>query len=41
MDQNRLDGEIQNIIKKEVKSKLNKKIKILKKDINDKLKNFD
>ena len=41
MDQNRVDGEIQSIIKKEVKSKLNKKIKLLKKDINDKLKNFD
>ena len=27
--------------KKEVKSKLSKKIKTLKKDINDKLKNFD
>ena len=41
MDQNRVDGEIESIIKREVKSKLNKKIKILKKDINDKLKNFD
>ena len=41
MDQNRVDGEIEALIKKEVKSKLSKKIKTLKKDINDKLKNFD
>ena len=41
MDQNRVDGEIETLIKKEVKIKLGKKIKTLKKDINDKLKNFD
>ena len=41
MDQNRVDGEIEALIKKEVKEKLGKKIKLLKKDINDKLKNFD
>ena len=41
MDQNRVDGEIETLIKKEVKEKLGKKIKSLKKDINDKLKNFE
>ena len=41
MDQNRVDGEIENIIKKEVKDKLSKKIKVLKKEINSKLKDLD
>ena len=41
MDQNRVDGEISTLIKKEVKNKLNKKIKDLKKEVNDQLKNFD
>ena len=41
MDQNRVDGEIENIIKKEVKEKISKKIKILKKEINSKLKDLD
>lgn len=41
MDQNRVDGEIENIIKKEVKEKISKKIKILKKEINSKLKDFN
>ena len=41
MDQNRVDGEISTLIKKEVKNKLSKKIKDLKKEVNDKLKNFD
>ena len=41
MDQNRVDGEISTLIKKEVKNKLSKKIKDLKKEVNDQLKNFD
>ena len=41
MDQNRVDGEIENLIKKEVKEKLSKKIKVLKKEINSKLKDLD
>ena len=41
MDQNRVDGEISTLIKKEVKNKLSKKIKDLKKELNDQLKNFD
>jgi cytochrome c2 len=41
MDQDRVDGEIDNIIKKEVSKKINKKVKILKKEINDKLKDFN
>ena len=41
MDQNRVDGEIETLIKKEVKEKLTKKIKVLKKEINSKLKDFN
>jgi hypothetical protein len=41
MDQHRVDGEIENLIKKEVKQKLSKKIKVLKKEINNKLKDLD
>jgi glycine cleavage system pyridoxal-binding protein P len=41
MDQDRVDGEIDNIIKKEVNKNINKKVKILKKEINDKLKDFN
>ena len=37
MDQNRVDGEISTLIKKEVKNKLSKKIKDLKKEVNDQL----
>ena len=40
MDQNRVDGEIETLIKKEVKEKVSKKIKDFKKDINKQLKNF-
>ena len=40
MDQNRVDGEIETLIKKEVKQKVSKKIKDFKKDINKQLKNF-
>ena len=41
MDQDRVDGEIDSIIKKEVNKNINKKVKILKKEINDKLKDFN